>query len=109
MTSCRLLLAKTTCVDSAAAERLARALVQARLAACVSIGAPVRSVYPWHERIEMEEEIPLTIKTAPARVAALKRFIAEHHDYDVPELLISPVTDGAEAYLQWAEQWMNND
>jgi periplasmic divalent cation tolerance protein len=99
----------TTCADQAAAERLARALVEARLAACVSIGAPVRSVYPWQGRIEMEQEVVLTIKTVPVRVEALKRFIAEHHDYDVPELLISPVIDGAEDYLQWAEQWMTND
>ncbi len=109
MPSCRLLLAMTTCADADAAERLARALVEARLAACVSIGAPLRSVYPWQGRIEVEQEVALTIKTAPARIEALKRFIAEHHDYDVPELLISPVTDGSEAYLQWAEQWMTND
>lgn len=109
MSSSRLLLAMTTCADAAAAERLARALVEARLAACVSISAPVRSVYPWQGRIEVDEEVGLTIKTSPGRVEALKRFIAEQHDYDVPELLISPVTDGAEAYLQWAEQWMSND
>ncbi|NDY95930.1 divalent-cation tolerance protein CutA [Wenzhouxiangella sp. C33] len=108
MSSCRLLLAVTTCADASAAERLAAALVEARLAACVSISAPVRSVYPWQGRIEVEQEVVLTIKTAPARIEALKRFIAEHHDYDVPELLISPVTDGAEAYLQWAENWMTN-
>ncbi|MFP4208194.1 MAG: divalent-cation tolerance protein CutA [Wenzhouxiangella sp.] len=99
----------TTCADEATAERLARKLVEARLAACVSIGAPVRSIYPWQGRIEVEREVALTIKTAPVCVEALKRFIAEHHDYDVPELLISPVTDGTEDYLQWAEQWMTND
>jgi len=109
MSSCRLLLAQTTCADEADAERLARALVEARLAACVSIGAPTRSIYPWKGRIEVDEERVLSIKTAPSRVEELKRFISEQHEYDVPELLISPVTDGAEAYLEWAEEWMRND
>lgn len=109
MAECRLLMAMTTCADEQAAERLARVLVEKRLAACASVGSPVLSVYPWRGRIEAEREVPLTIKTVPRRLTALKRFIADHHGYDVPELLIIPVTDGAEAYLQWAEDWMSND
>lgn len=107
--SFRLLLAVTTCADRASAERLARGLVEARIAACVSIGSPALSVYPWQGRIESESEIPLTIKTGPAQLARLKRYIAEHHEYDVPELLVTPVVDGAEEYLAWAEHWMTND
>ena len=109
MSSGRLYLAMTTCADQAAAERLARALVEARLAACVSINGKVRSVYPWQGQIEVDDEVALTIKTASSRLEQLKRFVAEHHDYDVPELLITPVTDGAETYLQWAEDWMSDD
>ncbi|HMA99043.1 MAG TPA: divalent-cation tolerance protein CutA [Wenzhouxiangella sp.] len=109
MTKCRLLVAMTTCADDESAERLARGLVENRLAACVSVGSPVLSVYPWQGEIHADKEVPLTIKTAPDRVAALKDFIAKHHGYDVPELLIVPVTDGADSYLQWAEDWMKND
>jgi periplasmic divalent cation tolerance protein len=109
MSNPRLLLAMTTCADQDAAERLARALVEQRLAACVSAGSPAVSVYPWQGRVETATEVPLTIKTAPNRLAELKRFIEEHHEYDVPELLIVPVVDGTEAYLNWAEEWMDND
>ena len=109
MTSHRMLLALTTCADRESAERLARVLVEARVAACVSVGAPTMSVYPWQGQIESETEVPLTIKTCPARVAELKTLLNAHHDYDVPELLLTPVVDGAEDYLQWAENWMIHD
>ena len=109
MSQPRLLLAMTTCADQRAAERLARALVEQRLAACVSAGSLATSVYPWQDKVETATEVPLTIKTSPHRLAELKRFIETHHGYDVPELLIVPVVDGTEAYLRWAEDWMGND
>lgn len=109
MSSSRLLLVVTTCADRASAERLARGLVEARIAACVSIESPVLSIYPWQGRIESDTEIPLTIKTGPAQISRLKRYLAEHHDYDVPELLVTPVVDGSDEYLSWAEEWMIND
>ncbi len=91
------------------AEHLARALVEARLAACVSIGAPVTSVYPWQQKIETAEEIPLLIKTSPQRLEALKSTLAEIHPYDVPEVLALPVADGMPAYFAWAQDWTDND
>lgn len=107
MTDCfPLLLAHTTCASAIDAERLARALVEAHLAACVSIGSECRSVYPWQGRIESETEVPLLIKTHPDRITALKQFVAEHHGYEVPELLVTPVLDGLEPYLRWAHEWM---
>lgn len=99
----------TTVADSSQAERLARALVERHLAACVSLSAPVTSVYPWQGRIESEAEISLTIKTAPTCLAALKAALAELHPYDVPELLVLPVVDGSEAYLDWARDWINHE
>lgn len=109
MDSPRLLLAHTTCADLESAERLARGLVEAHIAACVSVGEPLRSIYPWEGRIASDREVPVLIKTCPERLDALKRFIAEHHAYEVPELLITPVVDGSEAYLGWAEDWMSHD
>ena len=101
-----LLIAQTTCASPADAERLARGLVDAHLAACVSIGSQVRSIYSWQGRIEIDTEVPLTIKTSPSQLAALKRFIVEHHAYEVPELLVTPVIDGHEPYLRWAGEWL---
>lgn len=103
-----LVLAHSTCADLASAERLARGLVEARIAACVSIGASVCSVYPWQGGIETASEVPLLIKTTPGQVAALKRYLADHHDYDVPELLVTPVIDGLDSYLRWATDWISN-
>ena len=91
------------------AEHLARTLVEGRLAACVSIGAPVTSVYPWQHKIETAEEIPLLIKTSPKRLEALKSSLKERHPYDVPELLAMPVVDGLPAYFAWAQDWTDND
>jgi periplasmic divalent cation tolerance protein len=104
-----LLMVHTTCAGAETAERLARGLVEARVAACVSIGAGVRSVYAWQGRVEIESEVPLLIKTTAECLPALKRFILDHHDYEVPELLVTPVVDGHEPYLRWAREWVKHD
>jgi periplasmic divalent cation tolerance protein len=105
----RLCLAMTTVADRNQAERLAHTLVERRLAACVSLGAPITSVYPWAGQIESESEIPLSIKTAPDQLDALKTALAQLHPYDVPELLVLPVIDGLEPYFDWARDWMNDE
>lgn len=104
-----LMIAQTSCADLDSARTLAQSLVAQRLAACVSISAPVESVYPWQGRVEQAQEHVLTIKTAPARLAALQAHLAEAHPYEVPEFLAWPVTDGGADYLAWAEGWMNGE
>lgn len=96
----------TTCPDRETAERLSAMLVEQRLAACVSVGAAVTSSYPWQGSIETESEIPLTIKTTRARVHALKNELVRHHPYEVPEVLVVPVADGLDDYLQWIRDWV---
>ncbi|MEE4329699.1 MAG: divalent-cation tolerance protein CutA [Wenzhouxiangella sp.] len=103
----KLCLVMTTCADREQAERLARRLVEQRLAACVSIGSPTVSVYPWEGRVEVEQEIPLSIKTSPKHIDNLKRAFDQIHDYDVPEMLVLPVIDGLQPYFDWADDWMN--
>lgn len=102
----KLYLVMTTCADRDQAERLARRLVEQRLAACVSIGSPAVSVFPWEGQVNTEQEIPLTIKTSPERIEALKRSFAQFHEYDVPEMLVLPVVDGLQPYFDWAHDWM---
>jgi periplasmic divalent cation tolerance protein len=80
---------------------LARALVDARLAACVNILAPMASVYRWEGRIEEEREQQLIIKTSRTRLAALWDQLRELHPYDVPEFIVLPIVDGNDAYLRW--------
>ncbi len=103
----KLLVVLTTCESMADAEQLARRLVEQRMAACVSVGAAIRSIYPWLGQIATADEVPLMIKTCHERLDALKAAFAEHHPYDVPEMLVLPVIDGLDAYFDWARDWIN--
>ena len=95
------LLVITNLPDSDSAHTLAQALVEQRLAACVSILAPCRSVYRWQGRIEEATEVPLLIKTTTARYAALEAAIRAAHPYELPEIVAVRVDQGLPAYLAW--------
>lgn len=95
------LLVITTLPDAHSADALANALVEARLAACVSILAPCRSVYRWQGKTENAEEVPLLIKTTAARYAALEAAIRARHPYELPEIIAVPITYGLPDYLAW--------
>lgn len=98
------LLVLTTMPDPAAAAGLARHLVEARLAACVSLGPPVQSVYRWQGVIEESSETPVQIKTVSARYAAVEAAICALHPYDLPEIIAVPVAAGLPAYLHWVHE-----
>ena len=87
--------------DRASALVLARSLVKSRVAACVSVGAAVESLYHWRGKIETAQEIPVVVKTRPERYADVEASIRAHHPYELPEILAVPVTDGLAPYLQW--------
>jgi periplasmic divalent cation tolerance protein len=94
-----------TTTDSAEeAERLARVLVDERLAACVQVGGPVRSVFRWEGAVSVEPEWQLWLKTDAARVDDLTTRLVAEHSYDVPEVLVLPVLGGHAPYLEWLEQ-----
>lgn len=101
-----LILAYTTCADAAEAEALARELVEARLAACASIGGDVVSIFPWEGGIERDGETPLTLKTTRAAFEALRQHLTARHSYDVPELLAVEVVDGHAEYVEWVRDWV---
>lgn len=95
------LLVLTQMPDHASARALARALVESRLAACVSVGAPVDSLYHWDGQIETAREVPVTIKTRRERYAAVEAAILAGHPYELPEILAVPILHGLERYLDW--------
>lgn len=95
------LLVITNCPDQASAELLAAALVESRLAACVNILAPCRSVFRWQGVLESADEVPLLIKTTVERYTALEAEIQARHPYELPEIVALPVDRGLPAYLQW--------
>ena len=95
------LLVFTHLPDAESARTLARHLVAQRVAACVNILAPCRSVYRWQGKIEDVEEVPLLIKTTATRYPALEAAIRAGHPYELPEIIAVPVTSGLPSYLAW--------
>ena len=95
------LLVLTNLPQRAAAERLADLLVEKRLAACVNILAPCRSVYRWQGAVRHDEEHPLLIKTTAERYPALEQALRSGHPYELPEIIAVPIERGLPAYLQW--------
>lgn len=96
-----LLLVLTNLPDRATAEALAAVLVEDRLAACVNILQPCRSVYRWQGAVETADEVPLLIKTSEDRYAALENAIRDRHPYETPEIIALPVALGLPDYLAW--------
>jgi periplasmic divalent cation tolerance protein len=95
------LLVITNLPDRASAERLADALIARRVAACVNVMAPCRSVYSWQGTVEHAEEHPLFAKTPADRYDALQQVIRELHPYELPEIIAVRLHGGLPAYLEW--------
>jgi len=99
--SSKTLLVLTTCGNPEEARRLAKRLVDDRLAACVNAVDGVSSTYRWQGRVQQDQETLLVIKTTEARFAALEQAIRAHSTYELPEVLALPVATGSRAYLDW--------
>ncbi|HEY0704348.1 MAG TPA: divalent-cation tolerance protein CutA [Candidatus Acidoferrales bacterium] len=92
------------CGSTREARRIAKALVEARLAACVQqFVFRVRSTYRWKGKVESANEMLIYIKTTRARFAAVSAMVKKLHSYDVPEIIALKIEDGSPEYLQWIE------
>jgi periplasmic divalent cation tolerance protein len=94
----------STCATAEEAERIARTLVEKRLAACVNVLAGVRSVFRWRGAIEETAECLLIAKCRRDLFDALRAEIEKLHSYEVPEVLALTVVDGSRGYLEWMER-----
>ena len=90
-----------TAPDTASGESLATALVRDRLVACANFIPGVSSIYRWEGKIEAADEVLVIFKTSGERVDELLERAAELHPYDVPELIVLPVSAGNPAYFDW--------
>lgn len=99
MTDKRIVL--TTAGSEEEAGKIARQLVERRLAACVNIVPRIKSVYRWKDNVEEAEEWLLIVKTTAAAFASVRAAIVELHSYEVPECLCLEIEDGSKEYLQW--------
>jgi periplasmic divalent cation tolerance protein len=91
----------TNAPDRDVALKIARALIERRLAACVNILAECTSVYRWQGRLETAAEVPLLIKTRAAIYADVEAAIRSLHPYEIPEIVAVPIERGLPAYLEW--------
>ena len=95
------ILVLTQMPDRASAQALARKLVDTHLAACVSVGAPVESLYHWRGQIETAQEVPVAVKTRSERYTEIEAVIRAQHPYELPEIIAVPIVDGLKPYLDW--------
>jgi periplasmic divalent cation tolerance protein len=93
----------TTCGSEEEARKLAAALIEKRMAACVNITAPVTSVYRWKGVVEEAKEWILIIKSRRERFEELRVLLEGAHSYELPEVLAIPVVEGSPNYLAWVE------
>jgi len=94
----------TTTETSEDAEKIARLLVESRLAACTQIVGPIRSIYRWQGQVETSQEWQCWIKTRAERLEDLQEAIRKAHPYQVPEILALPVESGSASYLRWLDE-----
>jgi periplasmic divalent cation tolerance protein len=94
----------TTLPAEGDAENFAAQLVEERLAACVNILPPMRSVYRWKNVVERADERQIVIKTTRTRVTALESRLRKLHPYDVPEFVVLPIDSGSADYLSWISE-----
>ena len=102
MTGVRVIL--VTCGTEDEGARIARALVERRLVACVNLIPGVRSIYRWEGKIEDAREVLLVAKTTAERVGQVTAAVRELHSYSCPETIALDVTEGAERYLAWVAE-----
>ena len=93
-----------TSPDEKEAAGLARALVEAKLAACVNMVSNVRSIYSWKGKVEDDRELLMIIKTQRHLFDRLASKVREIHSYDVPEIIALPIIEGSTDYLRWLKE-----
>ena len=95
------LLVLTTCPDRVTVARIATALLDEKLAACINEVPGIRSHYRWKGRVEHDDEVLMLVKTTVAAYGRAEALIREHHPYELPEVIAVPLAAGSEAYLRW--------
>lgn len=95
------LIVLTNLPDHASAMKLARMLIEKRLAACVNVLGDASAVYRWQGQVETQQEVPILIKTRSALYGEVEAAILEGHPYELPEIVAVPIGRGLPEYLEW--------
>lgn len=83
------------------AEKMAKAIVENRLAACTTVVSSVKSYYHWEGQLKSDRESLLILKTTMSKMGDLISFIKSEHPYDIPEIIAIPVAEGLPDYVNW--------
>jgi periplasmic divalent cation tolerance protein len=94
----------TTTASKPDADKLAQAVLERRLGACVQIGGPIESRYRWNNRLETAQEWVVTIKTHRDLYKPLEKLLLELHPYDQPEIIATPIVEVSAGYLKWLNE-----
>ncbi len=95
-----------TTSSQAEADTLSRGLVEAKLAFCVNSVPGVKSTYYWENKLCVDDEFLLIVKTRADRFEELEQWVLEHHSYDVPEVIALPIEKGSKPYLKGIDDWV---
>jgi periplasmic divalent cation tolerance protein len=104
----KLLVVVTSLPNMGAAKDLARALVEARVAACVQLVDGIESVYRWEGKVCEEHEVLLSAKTSESKWTEISRYIQDHHPYDLPEILAFSPEQFTQQYGEWVQAEVNS-
>ena len=96
----------TTVSSSEEAKKISRGLVEKKLAYCVNTIPSIQSTYFWDEKLCVDEELLLIIKTKEEKFSMLKDWILENHSYDIPEVIALPIIQGSSDYLKCIDDWV---
>ncbi len=98
-----------TAANEEEAEKIAKALLDAKLAGCASIVKNLRSIYRWQGKIEDGSEVLMIVKSRRELFGRLAEMVKQLHSYSVPEVIAMPVVEGSEGYLTWLEEETRDD
>lgn len=93
-----------TAQDKKEAEKIAKSLIAAKLAACVNIISGVKSLFRWQGKVEQAKEVLLIVKSRKEKFAKIAKLVKANHSYDVPEIIALPIASGFKPYLDWINE-----
>ena len=88
------------------AEKISRGLVESKLAFCVSTLPKVKSTYYWEDKIHVDKEFLLIVKTRQDQYEGLETWVKNNHSYEVPEIIVLPIEQGLPSYLNGIDDWV---